>query len=158
EDDLDGPLSVGNNDLQDGDDLPIDGSPSATGTLAFSVGADEPADVTFAAMHGLVVTGTFSDGSTGHVESQDRPLYFFWDAATHTLYATWVEPADFNTGDPAANAAFKVEITDPATGEYTFTLLDQLDHLPNSQGQEEQPLPQGDAIVALDYSGSVSGT
>ncbi len=137
EDDLTGPLSTGNNDVQSGDDLPVNGSPSVTGTLAFSVGADEPADITFVAMHGQQVTGTYSDNSTGQIASQGRPLYYFYDNATHTLYATWVAPADFGTGDPANNAAFSVHITNPATGAYSFTLLDQLDHLPN--GGSEQP-------------------
>jgi T1SS-143 domain-containing protein len=139
EDDLSGPLSVGNNDVQSGDDLPVGGLPSVTGTLAFSVGADEPADITFVAMHGQQVTGTYSDNSTGQIESQGRALYYFYDSATHTLYATWVVPADFATGDPANHAAFSVHITDPTSGAYTFTLLDQLDHLPNGGSSEEPP-------------------
>ncbi len=148
EDDLTGPLSVGNDDVQDGDDLPVGGSPSVSGALALSVGADEPADVTFVAMHGLTVTGTFSDNSIGPVESQGRPLYYFWDGTTHTLYATWVAPADFGTGNPANNAAFSVVVT-PATGAYTLTLLDQLDHLPNSEEVEQE---QPESLVALDIS------
>ena len=157
EDDLTGPLSIGNNDVQAGDDLPVNGSPSVTGTLAFSVGADEPADITFVAMHGQQVTGTHSDNSTGQIASQGRPLYYFYDGATHTLYATWVLPADFGTGDPANNAAFGVHITNPTTGAYTFTLLDQLDHLPNGGGSEEPPTDQPSFRATLDQQQSEGG-
>ncbi len=125
EDDLEGPLSVGNNDVQDGDDLPVDGSPSQQGTTPFTIGADENGTVSFEEMDGREVTGTYTDGTTGQVESQGRPLVYVWDAASNTLYAT------FDTVDPANNAAFKIVLIDAVTGKFEFTLLDQLDHLPN---------------------------
>ena len=47
------------------------------------------------------------------------------------------------------NAAFSVHITDPTTGAYTFTLLDQLDHLPNGPTEptsEQQQQIEGGAF------------
>ena len=55
------------------------------------------------------------------------------------------------------NAAFRIEITNPATGAYTFTLLDQLDHLPNSGEDEEQGGEESTAAFDQD-SGVAQGT
>ena len=136
EDDLTGLLSYGNNDVKSGDDLPTDGSPKVTGFLNYLIGADahdpsvapQPVAVSFATGQ---VTGQYDDGSTGQIESQGRPLYYYWDAATSTLYATWVADP-LNAAEAADNAAFKLVVTNHVTGEYEFTLLDQLDHLLNT--------------------------
>ncbi len=97
--------------------------------MNFSLGSDAypasevpPQIVSFAGMNGQVVTGQFELGGNGPVTSQGRTLYYVWDAASSTLYGTW------DQSDPSANAAFKLTITNQLTGEFTFTLLSQVDH------------------------------
>ena len=107
-------LPAGNHDTTSPGDDNTSVSP-VTGTLQFSVGADEPATVSFASLNATAVTDSLGNPVTagGHA------LSYLWDAATHTLYAT----PDGTTG----HAAFSVSV-DPATGAYSFSLLGQVDH------------------------------
>ncbi|MBR1126117.1 VWA domain-containing protein, partial [Bradyrhizobium lablabi] len=107
EDDLGGGNAGGTGD---------DSSANLTGTLHFAVGADEPAAVGFASLNNTAVT----DVNGAAVTVGGVALQYVWVSATHTLYAT----PDGTT----ANAAFKVEITNAATGAYQFTLLHAIDH------------------------------
>ena len=107
-------LPAGNHDTTSPGDDNTSVSP-VTGTLQFSVGADEPATVSFAALNSTAVTD-----SLGHpVTAGGHALSYLWDSATNTLYAT----PDGTTG----HAAFSVSV-DPSTGAYSFSLLGQVDH------------------------------
>ncbi|TKW78016.1 MAG: hypothetical protein DI543_12620, partial [Bradyrhizobium icense] len=115
EDDIPG---LGNNDTTSpGDDV----SANLTGTLQFKVGADEPASVGFASLNGAAVLDT----SSVAVKAAGVALHYYWDSASGTLYASKLTG---NLTDAISTAAFKVQVTDTATGAYTFTMLGQIDH------------------------------
>lgn len=106
-------LAAGNHDAAAGDD--VTAVSPVTGTLQFSVGADETATVGFASLHSTAVVD-----AAGHpVTAGGQPLSYVWDLLTNTLYAT-------PDGNPA-HAAFKVGVN-PSTGAYSFSLLGQVDH------------------------------
>src|SRR6185369_8049448 len=96
-------------------------SVTVTGTLSFSVGADEPAKVGFASLNGAAVVDS---GGTA-VNAGGVALHYVWDASTNTLYAS----TQTDTLPHAiSSAAFSIKITNTATGAYSFTLLGQVDH------------------------------
>ena len=95
-----------------------------SGTLAHAFGADGPGSVDFASM----------DGQTGMVGIEE--VTYAWDDETSTLTATGPR------GD-----LFMVEITDPATGAYTVTLLDNVLHDFENEVSEEN-----NARVELTYT------
>ncbi len=97
------------------------------GTLNFSVGADEPATVGFASLNGAAVVDT----ATHAVTAGGVALHYYWDSASHTLYAS--TSAD-TLAHATATAAFKIQVTDPATGAYSFALLGQVDHPGHNDG------------------------
>jgi T1SS-143 domain-containing protein len=107
-------LSAGNHDTTSpGDDA---ASASLSGTLGFTAGADSPATVSFLPLGGAAVVD-----ANGHpVTSGGLALTYFWVAGTNTLYAS--------TDGTVGGAAFKIEVTNPSTGAYSFSLLGQLDH------------------------------
>jgi len=107
-------LSAGNHDTTSpGDDV---ASASLTGTLGFTAGADSPATVSFSPLGGTAVVD-----ANGHpVTSGGVALTYFWVAGTNTLYAS--------TDGTIGHAAFKIEVTNPSTGAYSFSLLGQIDH------------------------------
>ncbi|HKS19362.1 MAG TPA: DUF5801 repeats-in-toxin domain-containing protein, partial [Bradyrhizobium sp.] len=113
-------LAAGNhNTTSPGDDTP---SASLTGTLNFSVGADEPATVGFASLNGAAVLD-----SLGHAVTAGGPahaLHYYWNAATNTLFAS---TDTTNASTAASSAAFKITVN-PSTGAYSFSLLGQVDH------------------------------
>ncbi|WP_422366240.1 DUF5801 repeats-in-toxin domain-containing protein [Pelagibius sp.] len=98
----------------------------ATGSIAgfFSIGADQPGS------YGL-------DGDTGGLPaltSDGAPVtYEVNDAGTLLTAST-------------ANGDVFTLALDPATGAYTFTLLDQLDHLPNDPANDDGQ------VLELDFS------
>lgn len=94
-----------------------------SGTLAHAFGADGPGSIDFAAM----------DGQTGMVGIEE--VTYAWDDETSTLTATGPR------GD-----LFKVEITDPATGAYKVTLLDNVLHTYDKVSEENN------ATVELTYT------
>ncbi len=107
-------LAAGNHNTTSPGDDATSVSP-VTGTLHFSVGADEPATVGFASLHSTAVVD-----AAGHpVTAGGQPLSYVWDLLTNTLYAT-------PDGNPA-HAAFKISVN-PATGAYSFSLVGQVDH------------------------------
>ena len=122
EDDL---ASGNHNTTSPGDDA-ASVSP-VTGTLNFSVGADEPATVGFASLNGAAVVDT----ATHAVTAGGVALHYYWDSASHTLYAS--TSAD-TLAHATATAAFKIQVTDPATGAYSFSLLGQVDHPGHNDG------------------------
>jgi T1SS-143 domain-containing protein len=75
------------------------------GSLNFSVGADQPATVDFAAM----------DGDTASVGTET--VTYSWNSVTNTLTATGPR-----------GPLFTVEVTDTESGDYTVTLLDNVLH------------------------------
>ena len=108
------PLSnLGDLDANAGDDPADTSEASFTGMIGIFVGNDVPADVAFAAS---------LDGSTASV-GQETVTY---SVAGMLLTAT------ITGGVRDGTALFTVEITDPATGDYTVTLLDNVIHAAGS--------------------------
>src|SRR4029078_8414021 len=102
EDDL---VPAGNHDPTSPGDDAASVSP-VTGTLQFSVGADESATVGFASLNGTQVLDTGGIAS----KSGGVALVYLWDASTNPLYAT--------PDGTAGHAAFKIQVTDPSPGAY----------------------------------------
>ena len=94
-----------------------------SGTLAHAFGADGPGSIDFAWM----------DGKTGMVGTEK--VDYAWDAGTLTLTATGPR------GD-----LFTVQITDPATGAYTVTQLDNVLH------ESAEVAEENNATVELTYT------
>ncbi|MEH2588349.1 DUF5801 repeats-in-toxin domain-containing protein [Bradyrhizobium sp. AZCC 1721] len=113
-------LTAGNHDTIAAGDDAASLSP-VTGTLNFSVGADEPASVGFASLHGAAVVDTAANAVT----AGNAALHYYWDSASNTLYASTL--AD-TLAHATATAAFKIQVTNAATGAYSFSLLGQVDH------------------------------
>ncbi|MDE5452826.1 VWA domain-containing protein [Bradyrhizobium sp. CSA112] len=113
-------LTAGNHDTIAAGDDAASLSP-VTGTLNFSVGADEPASVGFASLHGAAVVDTAAHAVT----TGNAALHYYWDSASNTLYASTL--AD-TLAHATATAAFKIQVTNAATGAYSFSLLGQVDH------------------------------
>ena len=117
EDNIDTAFSDGNDDNPEspGDDDPL----HVTGTLNFTPG-DPTTTVGFQTMDGDPIIAKDSDGNTiNPVQSQGHNLVYVWDAGASTLKAVWA--------DDQTHVVFQMVI-DPNTGDYTFSLFDQLDH------------------------------
>ncbi len=123
-------LPAGNNDMAAGDDLALGSPTSVTGGLGVSFGADGPGGVT-----NITYTGAA-------LNSQGSPVVFSFDG-TDTLTA-YVESGDAPGLDVLDRQVFTVAV-DPSSGEYTFTLLDSLDHPDNST--EDNLVLTFDAVV-----------
>jgi T1SS-143 domain-containing protein len=108
------PSFNGNNDQAAGDDLPPNSPTSVGGVLNISYGPSGPGDIVFST-------------SGPALTSEGHPLVYSWDEGSHTLTAYYLENAnEFQI----EHDVFKVQVTDVATGDYVFTLLDHLDHAP----------------------------
>jgi Domain of unknown function (DUF5801) len=92
------------------------------GTLAFSFGGDGAGTVDFAAV----------DGTTGTVGQET--VHYSWNAASNTLTATGPR-----------GVLFRVVVTNPATGTYAVTLVDNV-------LQAQGPNAENDATAALTYT------
>ncbi len=115
--------TIGDLDANIGDaDGPASSEASFSGTLTHNFGADGPGTISFAALHG-----------TGGTVGQEAVTYS-WNAGTNTLTATG-----------ARGPLFSVHVTNPATGAYTVTLLDNV-------LQAQGPNNENDATVSLAYS------
>jgi T1SS-143 domain-containing protein len=107
-------LPSGNSDVAAGDDL-LDPSPTVImGTLNFDFGADSAGGtVDFAALDTLAVLDTGSNPVTSGAVA----LVYSWNVGTNTLTAL-----------AGATPVFTVVLTDPSAGDFTFTLLEPIDH------------------------------
>ena len=124
EDDLTGVGHPGNNDVAPGDDLAPGASTSITGSFGINFGADGPA--ASGAICGVTLTNAiFSDGEAVSMVAVGNDWF----------------------GRAGARDVFKLTF-DTATGEYTFTLLDNLDH--PIKGTEDN-LQLNFTFVAKDY-------
>ena len=119
---------------------PFGASTIATGTLAslVSVGADEP--VTFSL--------SLADATLPTVTSKGEAVVYDLDGNLLTAYVdSGTTAGEFDAGD---RPVFTLEITNTATGAYTFTLLDQLDHSGEDDDQDLLDLDFSSIIVATD--------
>ncbi|RWK34869.1 DUF5801 repeats-in-toxin domain-containing protein [Mesorhizobium sp.] len=109
-------------------DGPASSEASFSGTLGGSLGGDGAGanGFSFATLNG-------TSGTVG----QENVAYS-WDAGTNTLTATTT------SGDRIGTALFTVHVTDPATGAYTVTLLDNV-------LQAQGPNDENNATVNLGY-------
>ena len=122
---------------------PVGASTVATGTLAalVSFGADQP--------------GTFSlstnTAGLPALTSNGQAVVYNVNGNLLTAYVdTGATPGVLDAGD---RQVFTLQITDPATGAYTFTLLDQLDHQGgNLSGAGD------DQIKTIDFSSMLVAT
>ena len=105
EDDLPG---VGIGEEADGDLLPHPSPTTVNGILEVTFGADGPGDIVFSTDSLFATSG-------------GAPVELDWDGS-NTL--TGFTGSDVSSG----TTIFTVEVTDVATGTYTFTLLGPLDH------------------------------
>ena len=101
------------------------GSASAifTGVLPINFGPAGPGAISLQPMDGLVVQDT--DGNP--IEFMGVGLVYVWDPNSLTLTAQ----------NEASGPVFVIQITDPTTGAFTWTLLQAIDH----------PLPGADTLV-----------
>src|SRR4030095_13559815 len=146
DDGLNGLTGVGNpastiSDLNaNAGDAPGDTSEATfTGVLGGSVGLDAPGTFSFAGLNGT--TGT---------------------VGTETVLYSWssnVLTATVNAGARSGTALFTVEVTNPATGAYKVTLLDNVLHAggPNQENASDPTTSLTYSITDADSS-SVNGT
>ena len=114
-------LAWGNSDVQAGDDLNDPSALTVTGSVIWDAGADGPKTMTFTSLHGDNVQ---TQGGA-NVTSNDVQLRYYWDGGSSTLYAS----TNVSTLANAINtAAFKITVTDVAAGNFSFTLLGNVDH------------------------------
>jgi hypothetical protein len=135
EDDITG----GNDDDQTGDD---DQSGVPTGALPVT----EATSVNFADLDGDAVLDTLGNA----VSSSGTELTFFWDGASRTLYAS--RDTD-SLLDAQATAAFKIQVTASSPFNYTFTLVDQVDHPDTGNTNTEDP----NIVIDLTYTAVGAG-
>jgi len=98
----------------------------ATGTLNFSYGADGPGQVDFASM----------DGKTGMVGIEE--VTYSWDGNSNTLTATGPR-----------GTLFTVEVTNPVTGDYKVTQVDNVLHTPPEITVNTANYPAIDDLVKI---------
>ena len=122
---------------------PAGASTIATGTLAgvvVSFGADQP---------GTITLSPTTSGLPQNLTSIGAPVVY---NVTGNLLTAYVDSgATPGVLDGTDRQVFTLQITDPATGAYTFTLLDQLDHGLNTNDNDE-------ALIAIDFSSILVAT
>ena len=109
----------GNNDVQEGDDIPVDSSTTVTGILNANFGSDGPGAITFNAAD----TQPVGDSSGGY------DLEYWVSDDGYSLVA-YIAPDGYE-GD-VKEVIFTAQITDPTTGDYTTTLYGPVDHADGS--------------------------
>ena len=114
------------------DDGPVNAI--ATGTLDFGYGADGPGYVDFAAMN----------GKTAMVGIEE--VTYQWDAGNNTLTAKIASSTD---PDRVGNDLFKVEVTNPTTGDYKVTLVDNVLHAPPEITVNTDNYPEIENLVKI---------
>ncbi|MDX8512054.1 DUF5801 repeats-in-toxin domain-containing protein, partial [Mesorhizobium captivum] len=124
-------------------DGPASSEASFSGTLGGSLGGDG------AGANGFSFAGL--NGTTGTVGTET--VAYSWDAGTNTLTATTT------SGDRIGTALFTVHVTDPASGAYTVTLLDNMLHAggPNDENAIDPTTSLTYTITDADNS-STTGT
>ena len=119
----------------------------ATGTLAglVSFGADQP---------GTITLSPTTSGLPQNLTSIGAPVVY---NVTGNLLTAFVDsrPDGCGPGCGRDRQVFTLQITDPATGAYTFTLLDQLDHGLGTNDNDEALLAinLSSVLVATDADG-----
>ena len=92
-----------------------------SGQLIYSFGPDGAGNVSFAFLHGTPVQAS-GDNGLQNLTSGGDPITFVWAAGSHTLTGV------ANEGSQGGYDVFTLQITDISTGDYTFTLLQAVDH------------------------------
>ena len=121
-----------------------DAQSNLTGSLLVS----EATSVTFASLSTTAVLNT----SGAAVTSAGAALTYFWDGAGSTLYAST------NTSSLAqalSTAVFKIQISTGAPFNYTFTLVDQVDHPAGTEAEDNTESPN--VSIDLTYTAFGSG-
>ncbi|QUS39179.1 VWA domain-containing protein [Tardiphaga alba] len=137
-------LGTGNQNTNSPGDDGAAGPVSFIGTLGFSSGADAPATVGFGPLGGTAVV----DANGVAITSGGLALTYLWVSGTNTLYAT--------TDGTTAGAAFSIQVTNPSTGAYSFSLLTQLDHPGHdADGQNDGPQTAYEDNLALNLTYTV---
>jgi T1SS-143 domain-containing protein len=98
------------------DDLDDPTATVISGNLNADFGADGAGDITFDSVQSLLFNGE-------QIESGGQPVQYWVSEDGHTIVG--FVAGDGETGN---KIIFSAEITDPATGAYTFTLYGSLDH------------------------------
>ena len=113
---------------------PAGASTIATGTLAglVSFGADQP---------GTITLSPTTSGLPQNLTSIGAPVVY---NVTGNLLTAFVDTGACGPG-AGDRQVFTLQITNPATGAYTFTLLDQLDHGLGANDNDE-------ALIAINLS------
>jgi len=144
-------LAAGNHNTNSPGDDGAAAAVSITGQLGFTSGADAPATVGFAPLAGTVVV----DGNGAAITSGGKALTYLWVADTNTLYAT--------TNGTVGEAVFSIQVTNPSTGAYSFSLLKPLDHPghdnPNTGGTQtafEDNIALDLTYTVKDYDGDTA--
>src|SRR5262245_40467589 len=132
-------IAGGNNDVQAGDDAQA----NLTGTLPVT----DATSVNFADLH----LDPVLDTSNAAVKSGGTALTFFWDGASGALYASTITSS---LAQAQATAAFKIQVTASSPFNYTFTLLDQVDHPDPGNTNTEDP----NILINLTYTAVGAGT
>ena len=125
EDGLEAGITGGAGDLVVPNDDGDNNEATASGQLSYSFGLDGVGDVDFASLHGNIVQATGDDGLQDLTSDGDSITYV-WDGAAHTL--TGVVRVGGHENEPYEYPVFVLTVTDVATGDYTFELLEQVDH------------------------------
>ena len=123
----------------------------ASGSLGALVdfGADQPGSFGFLAVADATLPELTSGGETVNYTLVGDTLY------GHTGDGL---PLDVD-GNPTSGLVFTLEITDTETGAYTFTLLDQLDHVAGGAGATLTGAQNDDdQTLTLDFSGAIVAT
>ncbi|HKU99819.1 MAG TPA: hypothetical protein VJR58_31275, partial [Vineibacter sp.] len=135
-------ITGGNNDVQAGDDAQA----NLTGTLPVT----SATSVNFADLHLDPVLNT----SSAAVTSGGAALTFFWDGASGTLYASTNTTSLANA---QSTAVFKIQVAASSPFNYTFTLLDQVDH-PSGSGTADDNTENPNVLIDLTYTAVGAGT
>ncbi|MBV1952549.1 MAG: retention module-containing protein [Cycloclasticus sp.] len=125
EDGLEAGITGGAGDLVVPNDDGDNNEATASGQLSYSFGLDGVGGVDFASLHGNIVQATGDDGLQ-NLTSGGNPITYVWDGAAHTL--TGIVSVGGNDNESYEYPVFVLTVTDVATGDYTFELLEQVDH------------------------------
>ncbi len=129
DDSASGDFAVPDTDLDDNEATNIGSIESLV-----NIGSDGLGDAEIVVDNGAAVMVTKEAGGDIALKSDDAPVYYYWDGASHTLYgSTNVSGIDEAAKllNAVSTAVFKVELlsdSDGLTGEYKVTLLQNVDH------------------------------